>query len=153
MERGARSLRRKERGARSAERSAKGRADDGAGRGRAVFGGREIRRERGEVDGLITDVGQDGAGAGEGAKLGGGQETLGGVLNGVEDGWNAGKAVFEAGVGVEGSLTGVGIVMLGEAAHGGAGHDEDGDKEMKEGGAVAGGGGLDVLSEEFENGH
>ena len=98
-------------------------------------------------------MGQDGAGAGEGAKLGGGQETLGGVLNGIEDGRDAGEAVFEAGVGVEGSLAGVGIVMLGEAAHGGAGHDEDGDKEVKEGGAIAGGGGLDVLSEEFEDGH
>ena len=142
-----------ERGARSAERSAKGRAGGGARRGRAVFRGREIRGERGEIDGLITDVGQDGAGAGQGAELGGSQETLGGVLNGVEDGWDAGEAIFEAGVSVEGSLAGMGIVMLGQAAHGGAGHDEDGDKEVEDRGAVAGGGSLDVLSEEFENRH
>ena len=98
-------------------------------------------------------MGQDGAGAGQGAELGGGQKALGGMLNSVEDGRDAGEAVFEAGVGIEGSLVGVGIVMLGEAAHGGACHDEDGDKEVEDGGAVAGGGGLDVLSEEFENGH
>ena len=81
---------------------------------------------------------QDGAGAGQGAELGGFEEAFGGVAQGIEDRLDAIGAVFEAGVGLEGALAGVGIVMLGETTDGGAGRGEDDNKEVIDGGAVAG---------------
>ena len=136
------------RGARSAERGGLGRMPAGcrryfwrygpAGRGRAVFGGSEPGDEGIKIDRLVPDVGQDGAGAGESAELGGRKEALGGVAESVKDGLEAQGAVIEAGaeIGCEG--VGTGLVMRGEDTHGGAGGGEDGDDEVIERGAVGG---------------
>ena len=125
---------------------------DGAGRWRAVFGGREPRREGGEIDGLAPDVGQGGTGAGQGAELGGFEEALGSVLEGVENRLEPRGAIINAGEFVEGQGAGVGLVVLDQGAHGKLDRRDDGDKEMTEGRAVAGGGGLDVFSEGTEKG-
>lgn len=96
---------------------------------------------------------QDGLGAGQGAKLGGGQKALGGVLESMQDSVEARGAIFDAGQLVEGQKAGMGLIVSGQAGQGSAGGGKDGDDKVKERIAAAGSGGLDVLREGFENRH
>lgn len=112
-----------------------------------MLGSGEPRPERGEIDRLAADVGENGASAKDRAKLGRLEETFGGVLEGIEQGGDTRETILESGVGFEGSRMRAGVVVIGETADGEAGgRDKDG-KETEKRGALAGGGGKDGVTE------
>ena len=122
-------------------------------RWRAVHERGEQGGERGKVDGLARDVGQDGAGTGQGAELGRREKALGGVLEGVDDRLEAGDAILEPGEDDGRDCAGVGLVVMGEQGNGGAGDIENGAEEVIEGIAGARDGGLNELGEGIERRH
>lgn len=121
--------------------------------GRAGDGRRKQGCERGEVDGLAPDFGQDVTGTRQRAQLDGGEEAFGSVAKGIENSLEARDAVLDAGESIAGEGAGIGLIVLGHVTQSGAGRGDDGKDKMEKGIAATGGGGQDVLSEGVENGH